>query len=98
VYAWLEKNRSSLSYYDYTKEEVNYQGHGITKQLAGVDDVIEATRFMVMEAKTSGINKPSIGEVEELAHRGLDAKQILSSYYPKSTIGLTTSIPSKIIR
>lgn len=98
IYAKAESNRATQVFYDYTKEELDYQGHGITKQFVGVDQAVQATRFMVVEGEKYVGLMPSIREVEELAHMGLDARQILRSCYPNAAIGLTATIPSKIIR
>jgi stage II sporulation protein D len=98
VYSRVERNSHGQSWYDYTVEEIGYKGHGVIKRSLGIDTAVQATRFMVMEGHTEGRSLPNVSQLEELAHMGLDAKQILRSCYPTATIGLTTPIPSKIIR
>lgn len=94
LYELVKGNYDPDAIYDCTKEEMGYQGYGVTKQWVGVDEAVLATRFMVV----GGERTINIKQLEELAHLGLDAKQILHSCYPSATIGLTTAIPSKIIR
>lgn len=91
AYARALHGKSTSRPWDITAKEAHYYGYGVTQQNNGVDEAVEKTRYMVMEANRAPAQNISLlrEKAEELAKTGFDAKRILQTSFPNHKLGIT---------
>jgi len=87
--------------WDVRAKDVGYFGNGVTLQGYGVEDGVEATRFMVLEATKMKLPEslhlvPS--KLQDMADAGYDAKQILNKCFPHTRLSVTTEPNARVVR
>lgn len=96
AFAHMKSYASSKRYWDVVGSEVGYYGYAVTAKNNALEDIIDLTRFIVLESqKGEGmLQEVAIApeDAEQLAERGLDAKKILLATYPEGKIALTTPL------
>ncbi len=82
--------------WDITALQAKYYGLGVTQRRNGVEEGVDATRFMVIQSTKSGKLMPGLkiapGAAEELAERGCDARKILSTTSSEAKLSLPAEV------
>ncbi len=76
----LYKRRAENKPWDITAENSHYQGHGIIRQNALVDEMVDNTKYIVLTKERRPVDNVVLTpeRAEQLAAEGFDAKKILS--------------------
>lgn len=82
--------------WDITAWQAKYYGLGVAERKNGVEEAVDATRFMVIQSSKSGKLMAGLkiapGAAEELAERGYDARKILSSTSSEAKLSLPAEV------
>lgn len=88
--------------WDVTAQEGNYFGFAVTQRQNNVEEAVDWTRFMVLEAASEGGTIQNLlltpEKAQELADKGFDAKKILQSACPTAKLGVTELPRERVIR
>lgn len=92
VFAALGAPKKNKCPWDLEASEVNYFGYGSATSAPLLVNAVDATRHMVLEAREGGGALPielSLDQAQQLAEKGLDARQILEMACMKGRIAVT---------
>ena len=102
VFSKVLENEHKELMWDVTAKESGYYGYGVTHNRNGVDEAVDWTPFMVVQARNSHDNlvdmRLSLPKAVELASMGCDARRILSECFPHTRLGLTADPDQFVIR
>lgn len=101
AYALSLSGQGTVERWDVRAKDVGYFGQGVVWQPTGVDEGVESTRFMVLEATKGALPERlhlSSSKLQEMAEAGYDAKQILSKCCPHTRLNVTADPNARVMR
>ncbi|MBS0624061.1 MAG: hypothetical protein JSS62_05500 [Verrucomicrobia bacterium] len=101
AYAIALTGQASEGAWDVRAKDVGYFGNGVVLQGYGVDEGVEATRFMVLESTKARLPehvRVMPEKLKEMADAGYDAKQILHKCFPNTRLNVTADPNARVVR
>lgn len=86
--------------WDVVAEDVRYYGYGVTQQDSKSEAEVDATRFMVLEARDGVLKKSNVTatQMQDLALKGYDTQKVLKTAFPQTKIGITINPDEVAVR